>query len=190
MGRNPAEKLIYKRYQLEKLSSARFVMTFIQRQFTPQTDLHQQTLGALPTMYDLKSEDLMEPGLPNEFHDLQPQLLSRTLSLTQYTKQEMFSVSDMNLYYDLEHLNWYKRPDWFLVVGVSRRYRGESSRSSYVLWDEQVSPIVVVEGNCPNPNETNGEKSIGNGNVSFTSCSNYRAVGVRSSRSSGLKLHF
>jgi Uma2 family endonuclease len=96
-------------------------------------------------MYDLPSEDPMEPGLPNEFHDLQPQLLSRTLSLSQYTKQEMFSVSDMNLYYDLEHPNWYKRPDWFLVVGVPRRYRGETSRSSYVLWDEQVSPIVVVE---------------------------------------------
>ncbi|BAU10429.1 hypothetical protein LEP3755_09130 [Leptolyngbya sp. NIES-3755] len=67
------------------------------------------------------------------------------MSLTRYTKQEMFSVSDMNLYYDSEHPNWYKRPDWFLVVGVPRRYRGETSRSSYVLWDEQVSPIIVIE---------------------------------------------
>lgn len=29
----------------------------------------------LPTMYDLPSEDAEEPGLPDEFHDLQPQLL-------------------------------------------------------------------------------------------------------------------
>ena len=35
----------------------------------------------LPTMYDLPSEDLEEPGLPDEFHDLQPQLLSATLRL-------------------------------------------------------------------------------------------------------------
>lgn len=111
----------------------------------PQTDIQQRALGKLPTMYDLPSEDPTEPGLPNEFHDLQPQLLSRTLTLSQYTGQEMFSVSDMNLYYDVDHLNWYKRPDWFLVVGVPRRYQGKDLRQSYVLWDEKVSPIVVVE---------------------------------------------
>jgi hypothetical protein len=40
----------------------------------------QESLSAagLPTMYDLPSEDPEEPGLPDEFHDLQPQLLSRT----------------------------------------------------------------------------------------------------------------
>jgi hypothetical protein len=35
----------------------------------------------LPTMYDLPSEDPEESGLPDEFHDLQPQLLSHTLHL-------------------------------------------------------------------------------------------------------------
>lgn len=35
-----------------------------------------------PTMYDLPSEDPEETGLPDEFHDLQPQLLSATLRLT------------------------------------------------------------------------------------------------------------
>lgn len=120
-------------------------MTFTPGQSIPQTDAHSRFQGKLPTMYDLPSEDPTEPGLPDEFHDLQPQLLSRTLRLRQYTGQEIFSVSDMTLYYDLDHLNWYKRPDWFLVVGVPRRYRGETSRSSYVLWDEKVSPIVVVE---------------------------------------------
>ncbi len=31
-------------------------------------------------MYELPSEDPQEPGLPNEYHDFQPQLLSATLA--------------------------------------------------------------------------------------------------------------
>jgi Uma2 family endonuclease len=112
----------------------------------PQHSTQTWTKGNLPTMYDLPSEDPEEPGLPDEFHCFQPQLLSRTLQLAQYSRQEIFYASDMNLYYDLEHLNWYKRPDWFLVVGVPRRYRNSAPyRQSYVLWDEQVPPIVVME---------------------------------------------
>jgi Uma2 family endonuclease len=108
-------------------------------------DAQPWTKGNLPTMYDLPSEDPEESGLPDEFYALQPQLLSRTLHLSQYSRQEIFYALDMNLYYDSAHLNWYKRPDWFLVVGVPRRYQNRDSRQSYVLWDEQVSPIVVVE---------------------------------------------
>jgi Uma2 family endonuclease len=102
-------------------------------------------IAVLPTMYDLPSEDPTEPGLPDEFHDLQPQLLSRTLYLNRYLPEHIFTASDLNLYYDPAHPNWYKRPDWFLVVGVSRLYQGKSARSSYVLWDEQVPPLVVIE---------------------------------------------
>jgi len=32
----------------------------------------------LPTMYDLPSENQEESGLPDEFHDLQPELLRQT----------------------------------------------------------------------------------------------------------------
>ncbi len=32
----------------------------------------------LPTMYDLPSENLEEPGLPDEFHLFQPELLRQT----------------------------------------------------------------------------------------------------------------
>jgi hypothetical protein len=32
----------------------------------------------LPTMYDLPSENPEEPGLPDEFHNFQPQLLRET----------------------------------------------------------------------------------------------------------------
>ena len=35
-------------------------------------------------MYDLPSEDPEEPGLPDIFHGLQPQLLDETLYLPQY----------------------------------------------------------------------------------------------------------
>jgi Uma2 family endonuclease len=99
----------------------------------------------LPTMYDLPSENPEESGLLDEFHDLQPQILSATLRLTDYAKSDIFTGTDLNLYYDVRHPQWYKRPDWFLALGVERLYRGTDLRSSYVVWQEGVSPFVVVE---------------------------------------------
>ncbi|MBD1867564.1 Uma2 family endonuclease [Cyanobacteria bacterium FACHB-471] len=96
-------------------------------------------------MYDLPSEDPEEPGLPDEFHDLQPQLLSRTLRLSRYGRENCFTASDLNLYYDVAHPLWQKRPDWFLVVGVSRLYEGQDLRRSYVVWQEGRFPSVIVE---------------------------------------------
>jgi len=99
----------------------------------------------LPTMYDLKSEDPEEPGLPDEFHDLQPQLLRETFQPPTYSPEEIFIGTDLNLYYDVHHPQWYKRPDWFAVVGVSRLYEQQDLRLSYVIWQEGVSPLVAVE---------------------------------------------
>lgn len=99
----------------------------------------------LPTMYDLKSEDPKEPGLPDEFHDFQPQLLRETFHPPNYRPDEVFVASDLNLYYDIRHYEWYKRPDWFGVVGNSRLYEDRDLRLSYVIWQEGVSPFVVVE---------------------------------------------
>lgn len=99
----------------------------------------------LPTMYDLPSENPEEPGLPDEFHDFQPSLLRHTFKPANYDPDEVFVGADLNLYYDLRHPNWYKRPDWFAVMGVSRLYEGHDLRLSYVLWQELVSPFVVVE---------------------------------------------
>lgn len=96
-------------------------------------------------MYDLPSEDPEEPGLPDEFHDLQPQLLSLTFCPPEYPASQVFSASDMNLYYDVRHAQWYKRPDWFGVVGVPRLYDEVDMRLSYVVWQEGVNPFVVVE---------------------------------------------
>jgi Uma2 family endonuclease len=57
----------------------------------------------------------------------------------------VFTACDLNLYYDVTHPKWYKRPDWFGVVGVPRLYEGRDLRLSYVIWQEGVSPFVVVE---------------------------------------------
>ncbi len=117
-------------------------------------------------MYDLPSEDPEEPGLPDEFHYLQPQLLSATLRLTQYAADQVFSVGDMNLYYDSRHPNWYKRPDWFAVVGVPRLYDGHDMRLSYVVWQEGVNPFVIVELLSPGTEKEDlGQTERGNADI-------------------------
>jgi hypothetical protein len=62
-----------------------------------------------------------------------------------YAPEQVFTASDLNLYYDPRHTNWYKRPDWFAVVGVSRLYEERDLRLSYVMWQEGVRPLVAVE---------------------------------------------
>lgn len=110
-----------------------------------QTEPPRSPRETLPTMYDLPSENPDEPGLPDEFHALQPQLLSRTCRPPKISAQQMFTGTDMNLYYNVRHPRWYKRPDWFLVVGVPRLYDETDLRLSYVIWQEGVDPLVVVE---------------------------------------------
>lgn len=116
-----------------------------------QTDPPRSPKETLPTMYDLPSEDPNEPGLPDEYHYLQPQLLSATLRLTHHPADQVFSVGDMNLYYDSRHPLWHKRPDWFLVLGVPRLYEQRDMRLSYVVWQEGVSPFIIVELLSPGP---------------------------------------
>ena len=100
---------------------------------------------ALPTMYDLPSEDPEEPGLPDEFHYYQPQLLRETFRPPLYAPERVFVGTDLNLYYDLRQTLWHKRPDWFAVLGVSRFYDERDLRMSYVIWQERVAPYLVVE---------------------------------------------
>jgi Uma2 family endonuclease len=110
-----------------------------------QTEPPRPPKEVLPTMYDLKSEDPKEPGLPDEFHGFQPQLLRETFQPPNYPQNQVFVAADLNLYYDPQHPLWYKRPDWFAVLGVSRLYEGRDLRLSYVIWQEGVDPTVVVE---------------------------------------------
>jgi len=100
---------------------------------------------SLPTMYDLPSEDPEEPGLPDEFHLLQPRLLKDTFRPPHHPTEEIFTASDLNLYYDKRHRFWYKRPDWFAVLNTTRMCRDGSLRLSYVTWQEGVNPFIVVE---------------------------------------------
>jgi Uma2 family endonuclease len=94
-------------------------------------------------MYDLPSEDPEEPGLPDEFHDFQPDLLRETCRLPGV--EDYFIGVDLNLYYDTKHTHWYKRPDWFLVLGVPASRSQEELRLSYLVWQEGAAPFLMVE---------------------------------------------
>jgi Uma2 family endonuclease len=110
-----------------------------------QTSPPRSPRETLPTMYDLPSEDPEEPGLPDEFHLLQPELLRQTFRPPTYEASNIFTASDLNLYYDLRHPQWYKRPDWFAVLGVPRLYDEQDLRLSYVVWQEGIYPFVAIE---------------------------------------------
>ena len=83
-----------------------------------QTDPPVSPQEILPTMYDLKSEDPEEPGKPDQFHDFQPRMLEDTFQPPNIPKDEVFIAADLNVYYDTQHPLWYKRPDWFAVLGA------------------------------------------------------------------------
>ncbi|MEB3149293.1 MAG: Uma2 family endonuclease [Sphaerospermopsis sp.] len=129
---------------------------------TSQSDPPLPPWESLPTMYDLPSEkNPEEKGLPDEFHFLQPLLLYLTFQPINWPPELVYSAADLNLYYDLEHPLWYKRPDWFGVVGVSRLYKGEDLRLSYVTWQETANPFVVVELLSPGTEDEDlGNKQI------------------------------
>ncbi|MBW4559498.1 MAG: Uma2 family endonuclease [Trichormus sp. ATA11-4-KO1] len=110
-----------------------------------QTDPPRSPQEFLPTMYDLPSEDPEETGLPDEYHLIQPQLLRETFTPSNYPVDQVFNATDFNLYYDVRHPLWYKRPDWFAVVNVPRLYQQKELRLSYVTWQEGVNPFIVVE---------------------------------------------
>ena len=111
---------------------------------TEQSDPPLSPRETLPTMYDLPSENHEEKGV-DQFHSFQSELLWLTFCPANYKSDRIFSASDLNLYYDVHHQNWYKRPDWFGVVGVPKLYDDQDLRLSYVIWQEGVSPHIVVE---------------------------------------------
>ncbi|GGA24066.1 Uma2 family endonuclease [Okeania sp. KiyG1] len=132
-------------------------MTNISVQHEPQLPAKE----TLPTMYDLPSENPEEPGLPDEFHDFQPELLRETFQPRNWYPDKLFCGTDMNLYYDVKHPKWYKRPDWFAVVGVPRWYKQSDMRLSYVVWDEKINPLVVVELLSPGTEDEDLGETIG-----------------------------
>ncbi len=70
------------------------------------------------------------------------------------TDQESTAAESLPTMYDLpsespedrgSHPQWYKRPDWFLVLGTTVAERVEDLRWSDVTWQEEVNPFLVVE---------------------------------------------
>lgn len=111
----------------------------------PQTDPPLLARELLPTMYDLPSEEIGDAGMPDEFHVHQAILLDETFVPPTVGRDEYFTAMDMNLYFNPRRPDWYKRPDWFAVLGVERLYEGRDSRLSFVRWQEERSPLIVVE---------------------------------------------
>lgn len=110
-----------------------------------QPDPPLSPLETMPTMYDLPSELVGESGLPDEFHCIQADLLSETCQPPNYSSEEILLASDLNLYYDPRHTLWYKRPDWYIVLGVPNATEQQNLRLSYVLWQEGVAPFLIAE---------------------------------------------
>ncbi len=110
-----------------------------------QSPLPKPPSETLPTMYDLPSEYPEELGLPDEFHEFQPQLLRETCQPTTVPTEQVFIGTDLNIYYDIRHPIWHKRPDWFVVLGVERASQQNDLRWSYVIWQEGKTPLLTVE---------------------------------------------
>lgn len=70
-----------------------------------QTDPPRSPRETLPTMYDLPSEEVGDPGMPDEYHVRQSMLLDETFRPPAVPPDEVFSAIDMNLYYDGRHTN-------------------------------------------------------------------------------------
>jgi Uma2 family endonuclease len=99
----------------------------------------------MPTMYDLPDEEVGQSGMPDIFHVWQARLLDETFRPPNYEPQEVFTASDLNLYYNTLDVKQYKRPDWFAVVGLPKDTEQPQMRLSYVTWQEGIDPLIVIE---------------------------------------------
>jgi Uma2 family endonuclease len=93
-----------------------------------------------PSAEDLLDSD--DTPVDNELQDLIPGLLKATLALIWSERMDWFFGVDMGIYYDPNEPAIV--PDGFLSIGVPRII-DEDLRLSYVLWEEQKLPILVLE---------------------------------------------
>jgi Uma2 family endonuclease len=94
----------------------------------------------LPSADELLDSD--ETPVDNELQELIPALLKSILLMVWEQRQDWFFGIDMGIYSSPELPPIV--PDAFLSLGVERCY-DEELRPSYVLWDEEVVPIFVLE---------------------------------------------
>ena len=94
----------------------------------------------LPSAEDLPDSD--DTPVDNQLQDLIPHLLLDILALIWSERQDWYFGVDMGIYYDPYQPAIV--PDGFLSVGVPRII-DEDLRLSYVLWEEQKIPTLVLE---------------------------------------------
>ncbi|MBP0026848.1 Uma2 family endonuclease [Roseofilum sp. Guam] len=94
----------------------------------------------LPSAQDLPDSD--ETPVDNELQDLIPTLLKAMLASIWSERMDWFFGVDMGVYTDPNQPAIV--PDGFLSIGVPR-IRDEGLRLSYVLWEEQQVPTLVLE---------------------------------------------
>lgn len=94
----------------------------------------------LPTADELPCSD--DTPVDNELQEPIPGLLKSILQILWANRMDWFFGIDMGIYYHPEQPPIV--PDGFLSLGVERFY-DEELRPSYVLWEEQVVPSLVLE---------------------------------------------
>jgi len=99
----------------------------------------------LPSADELPDSD--ETPVDNELQELIPGLLKSILLILWADRMDWLFAIDMGIYLDPDEPPIV--PDAFLSLGVERVY-DEELRPSYVLWDENVVPILTIEIVSPN----------------------------------------
>ena len=94
----------------------------------------------LPSAEDLPDSD--DTPVDNQLQHLIPGLLEAILALIWSERMDWFFGVDMGIYYEPDEPAIV--PDGFLSVGVLRII-DEDLRLSYVLWEEQKVPILILE---------------------------------------------
>lgn len=94
----------------------------------------------LPSAEELPDSD--ETPVDNELQELIPGLLKAILLMLWSERMDWFFGIDMGIYSHPDKAPIV--PDGFLSLGVERFY-DEELRPSYVLWDENVVPILALE---------------------------------------------
>ena len=102
--------------------------------------LNYNPRACLPSAKDLPDSD--DTPVDNELQDLIPSLLKAMLALIWAERMDWFFGVDMGIYYDPKEPAIV--PDGFLSVGVPRIIDSDL-RLSYVLWEEQKLPTLVLE---------------------------------------------
>ncbi|MEL6163303.1 MAG: Uma2 family endonuclease, partial [Cyanobacteria bacterium J06628_3] len=102
--------------------------------------INYNPLHCLPSSEELPDSD--ETPVDNELQDLIPGLLKAILALIWAERWDWFFGVDMGIYYDPKKPAIV--PDGFLSLGVER-FIDEILRLSYVLWEEQKLPTMVLE---------------------------------------------